>query len=328
MANLIPLGFLDSRIRSRLFATWNSAAMTGTVLQNLAATYNAGSTEKYQAFGSLSTGTLTNIYKTSATGAGGSWTSRTLPVSTEIIGAASNATRTVIGRSENSTLLYYSDNGTSWTSVTAFVGSRQVSKIIHDGTRFWATRNSGSGSDTVYAYSSDGVTWTSVTASTFGGPVESIGFNAETATYILVRSGTGSSGNKRCTGDPTNLANWSNITIGTSSYEDIAGGNNIWVAIEWGTTTYRYSTDNGVTWATGTLPGIPLDNTRVQFFNGYFYYGRLNRIYYSEDGINWTTITTTGDVAARVFVNDGTNLYAFGNANDGTTGTNNYMIGS
>ncbi len=321
MANLIPLGILEAITRSRLFATWTSAAMTGTVLQNLAAAYTSGGTEKFQSFGSLSTGTTTNIYKTSATGANGSWTSRTLPVTTEVIAAASSSTRTVFGRNSNSTLLYYSDNGTSWTSVTAFTNSSPTKKIIHDGTRFWAIAENNSP-----FYSSDGAAYTAV--ATIGTSFQSIGFSAERATYILVEAGSASTTNKRCTGDPTNSANWSNVTIGSSSYEDIAGGNDIWVAIEWGTTAYRYSVDNGVTWATGTLPGSPLDNTRVQFFNGYFYYGRLNRIYYSQDGINWTTITTTGDVAARVFVNDGTNLYAFGNANNGDTGTNDYMIGS
>ena len=327
MANLIPLGILEAILRSKLFGTWTSAAMTGTVLQNLAAAYNPGGTEKYQVFGSLSTGTTTNIYKTSATGANGSWTSQTLPVTTEVIAAASSSTRTVFGRNSNSTLVYYSDNGTSWTSVTAFANAGPVAKIIHDGTRFWAIIGGG-GSSTAYAYSTDGATWTSVTNADSGGGFTSIGYNQKRATFILVQGNAASTTNKRCTGDPTNLANWSNVTIGSSSYDDIAGGNDLWVAIEWGTTTYRYSVDNGITWATGTLPAVPIDYTRIQFFNGYFYYGRLNRIYYSLDGINWTTITTTGDVAARVFVDDGTNLYAFGNANNGDTGTNDYMIGS
>lgn len=73
-------------------------------------------------------------------------------------------------------------------------------------------------------------------------------------------------------------------------WKSIVFGDNKFIIIGAGTTTYCYSTD-GINWSTGTLPSSFSNSPKITYGNGKFVIIGWNTstVLYSTDGINWNT---------------------------------------
>lgn len=80
-------------------------------------------------------------------------------------------------------------------------------------------------------------------------------------------------------------------TMPANAWSDIAYGGGKWVAVGASGATYQYGTssDNGVTWTTGTISGGYTAN--VAYGNGQFLYltNGGSRVYYSSNGTAWSS---------------------------------------
>lgn len=292
---MIPLGILAQG--GQIYTTWTKTSAPATRPYH-SITHAALAAGNWFMFGAGSSNATTNSYYYSTNGT--SWTTGTMPA-TRLWGlSATNGTTLVAYEySSGSTSIYTTTNGTTWTarSLGASYSDFNVLKYL-DG-RFWV----GGSSSTTGKYSSDGTTWTSVSNSSFA----DLDFGS--GVYIGLRPG----GTDRiCTGDPTNSANWVSLTLPTVTSTDpmtVAFNNGVWVVGYGGssvsTATYAYSTDNGANWSTGTLPAAlgqyrdsggatqsSKPNTRIRAVDGAFYYSIDNSVYYSTDGVSWSTVST------------------------------------
>jgi hypothetical protein len=90
------------------------------------------------------------------------WTTVTLPASPYYGLTASNSKFIFFGSGGNSTVVYYSSNGSTWTS-TSFASSQNWASGTWTGSDFAVVAASGSGTNNI-AYSPDGITWSTSTA--------------------------------------------------------------------------------------------------------------------------------------------------------------------
>lgn len=235
------------------------------------------------------------IYSTN----GVNWTTGTLPASVGITGAAFNGTTlTIVAGGSNTDDAFTTTNGTTWTlrdtGDTGTGGNEGHSALIWDGTRFIATSNLNN--STALRWSTDGATWTQVAGGTGSNGFADIAFDGSSRYIAIAASATATQ--RTCTSNPTVAANWTNITLPTSTlWIRVVYGNGIWIALRPASTNYATSTD-GTTWTSRTLPfafGPGLDDwenrSKMVFYNDSFYYGTTEkRVYRSTDGINWTMV--------------------------------------
>lgn len=281
MANLIPLGFLALK---KLF-TWSSVAVSSRYYGG--GTYADLSGAKYFGFGN--TGTATNTYSYAITPT--SWTTGTLP-STKTWGrVAANASRLLVVPSSSDTVGAYTDNGTTWTSTTILSTADSMNDALWDGTRFLVVNGSNL---TPLAHSTDAVTWTRID---IGNSSQTIAFDGSSR-YIVGYTASTNIG-RTCTADPTNIANWSNITMPSNQlWYNFVYGNGVWLSIVDASTISATST-NGTTWTSRTLP---ITASRALFFEDKFYIagavspGGTVTLYSSDDAITWTLVSTVTGV--------------------------------
>lgn len=287
---MIPLGFLASGVK--IYDAWSKSSAPATVPYH-GISYIELAAGNWFMFGTGSANANTNNYYYSTDGS--SWTTGTLPVSDQWGLSAHNGTYLVAYQYfAGGSSVYTTTNGTTWTARSVGSTSTAWTTMKYLDGRWWIGSNSNTAR---YSASADASTWGSVSGIS---SVNDIEFG--NGTHIIV------GGNKICTSDPTNAANWTSLTLPTvsgASASTIAFGNGIWVVGYGGastsTATYAYSTD-GTSWSTGTLPAAlgtfrtspvtSVPNTRIRFESGAFYYSIDNSVYYSTDGINWSTASS------------------------------------
>ncbi len=288
MAKLIPLGIIG---KSGLANFSDYPITSGTYL---GAAYVPLANGSWFIFGGSDTGTSTSSYRYSTT-VDGTYTTGTLPGSRVSGRAAASPTRLLVTSQTSNTTGFYTDNGTTWTSTTIFGNGVVARDCIWDGTRFLALSEDGTTNG--LAYSTDAVSWSRIDIGNGGYTIRYDG----TSRYIILQDIVGTATARTCTAAPTSAANWSDITLPSSSkWIALAYGAGIWVAINTGL-TYATSTD-GTSWTSRTLPErITADSAEesasLVFANGYFYYAAGSAtnitVYSSSDGINWRSQTFT-----------------------------------
>lgn len=301
----------------KLFS-WSVQSITNQVYTS--ALYANLSGGKYFAFGLGATGAATQAYQYSTDGI--TWSSGTIPTSSSLwVASATNGSRIVVARSNNTLGAYYSDNGTTWTASAAFPTSFVPKQMLWDGTRFIVT-----GAVNSHYYSTTGETWSTST----GGGSQGVGFDG-TSRYVSTRA-VSTTIAVTTTSFPTN---WVTITMPTSGiWVSPVYGNGIWVVGRLGGSGTYATSSNGTTWTSRTMPSGLSEATsdiytKIVFANGNFYYYYLDTLYSSADGINWVTVVSipagTLDVANGWAIN-GPTMLVFGQ--DSTTlGSNAYLIG-
>lgn len=250
-----------------------------------AATYCDLAADKFYVFGvnSSVTGTAT-AYRSTTDGI--TWTARALPVGKTWAAAAASPTRIVV--SEINGQVYYSDNGTSWTTVSTGSGSFTFF-MVWDGSRFLL---GDGGTQKKIWYSSDAVTWGSVTpnpSTGTGSYIQTIAFDSA-GKYMAIHQGTSTTTHLKCSSDITVAGNWTSMTMPSSTqWAGLAYGNGTWVAMRNNSALYAYSTNFGTTWTSATAPdNFSAINTYLQkiaFINDKF-------VYQAYDGTNWVLVSS------------------------------------
>lgn len=257
------------------------------------------------------TGTGTSI-RTSTTGATGGWSSGTLPNTSRWATFMSNGSRivAVAGHATTSaSTCIYTDNGTTWTSVTTGLASSQNVGGYMNG-KFTIVNRTTTGAAN-YAESTDGITWSIAQI----GPTGYYGIAYLDGTYIAIPN---NSTNARKSTSP--LSSWTDSTLTTAAdWSSIASGNGAFVAVASNSAVTNYTLDEGNTWNAGSLPSV-LDSAtgaKVHYINNSFVVMTLDGlIHKSSDGITWTTITASafsGISLIREMAETSTHYYAIGN---------------
>ncbi|CAB4149626.1 hypothetical protein UFOVP545_13 [uncultured Caudovirales phage] len=239
-----------------------------------------------------------NGYINRSTDNGQNWTNIT-PSLNIVLGsvAYANGVYVVAGDYGNSTsngqLMVSSDNGLTFTTVTiSGAGSPDIRSVMWDGTKFLAVLNGGAGSNAILS-STNGTSWTQSGAiATLGSRLSKNG----TIFVAITPTGSGSPSTQAiCTSDPTVNTNWTTFSYPSNIADYNLAGNGIFVTGKINDVSYLTST-NGTAWTSRTLPATPTGV--LGFANGFFWFKAVttNIVYYSIDGINWTS---TGAAAAQ-----------------------------
>lgn len=308
----------------RAFA-WTIASITGT--QN-SATYSALTNGSYFTAGDNNNGGTTYYYSSN----GASWTAGTYPSNKEWKNIRGNGSRIVAAADKATTGGgAYTTDGTTWTAsnLPSAMSTSVIYDSLWDGTRFLFCTNSTTAG---IIYTTTGATWSSVDT---GIGVPSLAFDG--STYIALQGTSATTTGRRCTSDPTSSANWSNITLPSSStWNTVVYGNGTWIAFIQGSENYATATGSGQSWTLRDL-GTPYDtfagdNRGAYYGNGKFYYltsayNGIRRVRSSTDGITWTNEATFADgvgiTAAKGWIIENNKIIIVG-----TTPYNNYIYGA
>lgn len=220
----------------------------------------------------------------------------------------------------------YSVSGGAWTSTASSRWGAgnfyYLMSSVTDGTRLADFGGQGGGDlfGNSYLYTSDFVTWTSVTwpaglyaASTTGG-ISPLAAAYGNGTWVIVdynnggRAFTGGSAIYRTTNITDGNA-WTRVTTTAGSginWHSLTFFNGLFIALGFNTTTFMYSSDNGLTWTQGTIPAV----ARAQTYkwwpqltdNGLMISPYTDNtpsgtspteVMHTTDGINWVSLLTT-----------------------------------
>lgn len=176
----------------------------------------------------------------------------------------------------------YSSDGEIWAFVNAPSTSVQASwkDIIYADGKFVVIGNAnGTTSANYSAVSTDGINWTVGNFPTGGTPYSIAYGNGR---FVVVGSNTVSA-------HSTDGLNWTRVLLPSSCQAMIvAFGNGKFVAPNPNGYVCAYSTD-GSSWTMGDI--IASEFSRITFNNGRFVSVGNKSIQYSDDGINWTSVT-------------------------------------
>lgn len=229
-----------------------------------------------------------DIYRYSSTGQTGSWSSGSMP-SSRIWGSmgASPTRLLAVAGFINTTSNFgaFTENGLTWTTTTmpsiqSWAGSYLngyyvfVSRATSNQLAYSTTGESGSWSTNTIRAATSGLR-----APAYGNGVYLV---PDIGSARMMRA-TSISGSWSSTTLPQ-LGNWS-----APAYY-----NGVWVAILPNLTTYAYSFDDGSTWTGMTLPerpgnAYPVEVFASTYFQGFFYAAASGQIWYSSDGVTWTS---------------------------------------
>ena len=165
--------------------------------------------------------------------------------------------------------------GTTLGNLTSGSGANlSLNAVTYGNDKYVATASTG------VFYSTDGITWTSGT----GGRGGAVVYGNNKFVSLSIHNGTG------YYHVSTDGITWTSGNCGfSSSINDMAYGNGVYVAVGSGSTSVYYSTD-GVTWSIGTGASIVLYG--VIFANGRFVAvggSEKATVYYSTNGKSWST---------------------------------------
>lgn len=167
----------------------------------------------------------------------------------------------------------YSTNGTTWSAGGALPASNWT-KVAYGNNTFVAM----SSSTYLFGASSDGLTWSTVSNIAAGFEDVAYGNNMFMAVGVGTVGATSSAGTV-----------WSSITLPSGTWSGVAYGSiGAWVIISSNSDVAAYSTDQGSSWTTTTLPAVA-EWTSIAWGNGRFVAiasGGTNAAY-SFDGITW-----------------------------------------
>ena len=177
----------------------------------------------------------------------------------------------------------------SWTSRLSIAAQVRSIAVNAASTRIVAGTHSGSTTGILGAYTSidDGVTWNQINTSLVPHNVSKV-INAA-GKFLLVGPTSASQGAITSLSDTLDFINTFNAGA-TVIFNDIAYGNNIYVAVASGTASKIYSSPDGVTWtARGTTAFTSLHS--IAFGAGRFWaLGLTGAGYTSTDGITWAPV--------------------------------------
>lgn len=212
--------------------------------------------------------------------------------------------------------IYWSKDGLSWTAASNVNGYTAVYSIIKVST-LWYAAGYDTSTGIAIKYSEDGFTWSNTCNGGFGDN-SGVGTNIQYNGTIFVATGNCASVENNSTIIYSyDGMNWSNSDSGFQNVSDIHGtgslsayGNDVWVAVGFGTTsnnvnygTIKYSPD-GIHWSNATNSFV-VQGYSVKFANGMFVaggyhdYSDIGLIKYSYNGITWynTCNVVNGGVA-------------------------------
>ena len=211
-----------------------------------------------------------------ATGNGGATTGTATPIANHLVAIAGSGTT---GTS------YSVDGGVTWAGGGALPAG-SYSAIAYGNGR-WVAIATGS---SVNAFSTNGgVTWTAGGTGTALTSATWTGIAYGGGKFVAVASGGTTSAYSTDGG-----VNWIAATgLASSNWQSISWGNNRFVAVSnTSGTTAAYSL-NGITWTASTLPATA-QWTRISYGQGVFLaVSQSTQAASSEDGINWTSRTTS-----------------------------------
>jgi hypothetical protein len=177
----------------------------------------------------------------------------------------------------------YSSDGETWAFINAPSTSVQANwkDIIYANGKFVTIGNAtGSGGEKYCAVSTDGINWTVGDLPTGGTPYSLAYGNGR---YVMVGSNTVSAYS-------TDGLNWTRVLLPSSCQAmKVAFGNGMFVAPNPNGYVCAYSTD-GSSWTMGDI--VAGEFSRIVFGNGRFVSVGNNAIHYSDDGVNWTFVTS------------------------------------
>lgn len=224
----------------------------------------------------------------------------------------------VAGGVDNSSSVaaYSDDNCQTWTSVALPTSREWVSTAYGDG--FFVIVGDGTASA---PYSVDGVTWNTGNINAFSAWRSVTYANGN---FVVVSTTNSSSAAYVQASSPSS---WTASTLPTTAdWLDVVYGNGRVVAIGEGgsattTNTGAFSTTNGQTWSSFTLP-VTDKFINIKFTDGYYLVSSPNgSTYASLDLVDWTEITTSvSDASSRIGAGNYRAVY-FGGA-----GSNNFGV--
>lgn len=204
---------------------------------------------------------------------GNTWVGATMPATRDWSSIAYGNGKFVAVAS-GSSVAAHSPNGITWSEVV-LPATGLWSSVTYAAGKFVAvSATSGMG-----AYSTDGVSWTSCNTQN---PLNNV-------SYIDGKFwGVGNSGNGSKSSDGIT---WSSFALGSgTTYQAIAGGNGIIIAVDSNAQGYRKSTDGGVTWVGGTFD-VAKTWRDIVYTNGLF-------VVIAQDGASSASIRTSRDGTA------------------------------
>jgi len=211
-----------------------------------------------------------------ATGTGGATTGTAAPIANHLVAIASGGTTGTT---------YSVDGGVTWAAGGALPAGSYTAIAYGNGR--WVAIATGS---SVNAYSTNGgITWTA------GGTGAALTSAAWTGIaygggkFVAVASGGTTSAYSTNGG-----VNWIAATgLASSNWQSISWGNNRFVAVSNTSGTAAAYSLNGITWTASTLPATA-QWTRIAYGQGVFLaVSQSTQAASSEDGINWTSRTTS-----------------------------------
>ena len=200
--------------------------------------------------------------------------------------AYGNSKYVCLSRAGNAYISAYSSNGTSWQTGNAITYSSY--NDVHFANGMFV----GVGSNNVYNRPQDGNSWPN--ASISGGQASRTfrGVTYGNGTWVAVaENGLGYSGttsNQVMTS--TDGINWTNRQASSySTWNDVAYGNNLFVAIAGGGSIRTMTSSNGISWTNGTITTVGWSS--ITYGNGKFVAVSYSSPYvaYSSNGTSWTT---------------------------------------
>lgn len=165
----------------------------------------------------------------------------------------------------SSNVIQYSPDGANWFGTNNAAALRSGGRALAVGSNGFLVAGGKDTGNKTFAYSSDGFTWTPGTGSYFERGANGIGFNSTTGTYIAV-------------GDDLRGSNYTILrsTDGQSWTNFVGGSDNFFSSVGYGVV---YGNPNGSTiWV--AVGDDPNPNNTI--------------LYSSNDGSNWTSITSNG----------------------------------
>lgn len=257
--------------------------------------------------GNLVTNDGANTTAQYSTDNGVTWTaSSAMAINAELFAAGSTAVIGTVRNTDTTATTVSTTNGTSWTAGGSFAGTYRPECIASNGvSNFVIGGSAGGGASTSEArYSTNsGTTWnTSSTPS--GGNWAAVAFG--NSLFMMVDR---TSGNVITSPDGVT---WTNRTsLGAAGAAAIAIGGTTWMValVSGGATTFKYSTDNGVTWNTGAALPETAGIESMIYMSGIGFVAGSNsgRIFVSADGItSWKKYV--GDSTGKAYtgmVNNG-----------------------
>ena len=164
------------------------------------------------------------------------------------------------------------DNGNNWSDISAQAGGGTQLQYLQRLNMFMMASNTGV--DPLIRYSTDnGTTWTGKSLTDTRGLFRKV---IDTGTTLISSTSTQTTTNAYPVRTSSDGINWTAVygrgTPPNTSFSDLAYGNGVLVGVLSNKNSFYYSTDNGTTWAPGTLPNNAVCSN-VEFGNNQFIFG-------------------------------------------------------